>query len=86
MTLVDRKIGREDLTAELARFDITPQRWFLPAGDPLRALPGVFSAWEQIAADLPKLLMTDQLRAIVERMPLLEVIRPKGASPAAVAM
>src|SRR5204863_10122390 len=35
-------------------------------------LPQAFDAWEAIALELPKLLMTDQLRAIVARMPRLD--------------
>ncbi len=61
-----------ELRKQLATFDVTPERGFLPAQDPLRRLPAGFDAWEQIAGDLPKLLMTDQLRAIVNRIPRID--------------
>jgi indoleamine 2,3-dioxygenase len=57
---------------ELARFEVTPERGFLPPQDPLRRLPDAFAEWEQIVGDLPKLLMTDQLRGIVDGMSMLE--------------
>src|SRR5205814_10137544 len=58
-------------TRELARLEISPERGFLSAQDPLRALPAAFAPWEQLAGDLPKLLMTDQLRARIDAMPSL---------------
>jgi indoleamine 2,3-dioxygenase len=47
-------------------------RGFLPAEDPLRRLPAAFDAWEEVAAELPKLLVAGQTRACVERMPMLD--------------
>lgn len=44
-------------------------RGFLPAADPLTHLPKTFSAWENLASDLPKLLMSNQLRQTIEKMP-----------------
>jgi indoleamine 2,3-dioxygenase len=64
--------SHNDLAHELAQFEITPARGFLPSEDPLRALSNDFASWEEIAAALPKLLMTDQLRSIVDRMPKLD--------------
>jgi indoleamine 2,3-dioxygenase len=65
---------------DISRFDVSPQRGFLPPQDPLRQLPPAFSAWDQIAADLPKLLMTHHLRRTVERMPTLD---PSPLAPGA---
>src|SRR4051812_10354000 len=69
--------GRSD--AELARFDISPERGFIPPADPLQQLPAAFAPWEQLAAQLPKLLMTDQLRAMIDTMPAIspEALRGK---------
>lgn len=44
-------------------------RGFLPVADPLTHLPKVFSAWENLASELPKLLMSNQLRQTIEKMP-----------------
>ena len=58
--------------AELSTFDISPERGFHPANDPLQQLPRAFGPWETIARELPKLLMTDQLRARVDAMPTID--------------
>lgn len=47
-------------------FDVDPDRGFVPAVDPLRRLPERYAVWEEIAADLPKLLITDHLRATLD--------------------
>lgn len=47
-------------------------RGFLPQNDPARALPASFRVWEDIAADLPKLLVARQLRTFAQRMPVLD--------------
>ncbi|MCB0037510.1 MAG: hypothetical protein KDE51_25940, partial [Anaerolineales bacterium] len=44
-------------------------RGFLPAADPLIALPEPFAAWEAAAADLSKLLLTNHLRPIIHELP-----------------
>src|SRR5205085_7800469 len=41
---------------QLDVFDIDPERGFLPSEDPLRRLPPAFDAWEEAAANLPKIL------------------------------
>lgn len=46
-----------------------PQRGFLPAADPLRRLPEDFEAWDEAAAELPKLMLGDRLREHLERLP-----------------
>jgi len=38
-------------------------RGFLPATDPLTHLPKAFAAWENLANDLPKLLMSNSIAA-----------------------
>lgn len=51
---------------------IVPGRGFLPAVDPLRELPPAFSPWDELAFDLPKLLVSGRAREFIERLPLLD--------------
>lgn len=53
----------------LAQFSVNEQSGFLPVKDPLRQLPAPFEAWERVAADLPKLIVTDQLRNTINALP-----------------
>ena len=48
-------------------FDL--KQGFLPPTDPLKSLPPKFHAWERIAANLPKLLVSNHLRKSVENLP-----------------
>lgn len=50
-------------------FGVSPVRGFLPSQDPLPRLPAAFDAWEAAALDLPKLLMTDRSREVLESLP-----------------
>lgn len=43
---------------------------FLPAIDPLLSLSPTFKPWDNLARDLPKLLVSDHLRSTLEQMPL----------------
>jgi indoleamine 2,3-dioxygenase len=45
------------------------QRGFLPITDPLKKLPNKFSAWEEIAAQLPKLLVSNQVKQHLATLP-----------------
>ena len=56
-------------TAPLAEYSISEPRGFLPTIDPLDRLPSAFDAWEIAAHGLPKLLMTDQVRAQLSNLP-----------------
>lgn len=58
--------------ADFARHQVDPARGFLPSLDPLERLPAAFDAWENIAVDLPALLMCEKLRETLENMPLLD--------------
>jgi len=42
---------------------------FLPTTDPLKKLPSAFNAWEDIAAQLPKLLVSDQCKQRIAALP-----------------
>lgn len=51
----------------MTTFDLTTG--FLPAQDPLTQLPPAFSEWENLALNLPKWLVSRDLRKTVEKMP-----------------
>lgn len=54
---------------------IEAERGFLPSQDPLNHLPPAFDAWENIAAGLPKLFASDNLRRMIEHLPPFPVDR-----------
>jgi len=45
---------------------------FLPATDPATRLPSEYRLWDELAAELPKLLAAGRARHALERMPLLD--------------
>ena len=49
--------------------NVSPNRGFLPAQDPLRQLPKPFTTWEDVAQQLPKLLTSDQLHSTIVDLP-----------------
>jgi indoleamine 2,3-dioxygenase len=55
----------------LQTFGISSDHGFLPADDPLQALSGQYTAWEEIAANLPKLIIAGRLRRAIEGLPIL---------------
>jgi indoleamine 2,3-dioxygenase len=58
---------------------LDPDRGFLPKTDPLSRLPAAFDPWEEVAAELPKLLAAGSLRRRAEALPLLD---PSPLAPA----
>ncbi len=59
------------MIADLKSFGLSAERGFLPAQDPLWALPARFAAWEELARDLPQLLLTGRVRSwLAELKPL----------------
>ena len=52
-----------------AEFGVSPTTGFLPEVDPLDHLPTAFDAWEQVAQSLPKYLMSDRLRPMIDAKP-----------------
>ena len=50
-------------------FRPTHDRGFLPAEDPLPRLPSEFGPWEELAAELPKLLATMRIRSFLDHAP-----------------
>jgi indoleamine 2,3-dioxygenase len=61
------------MDADLQSFEITADRGFLPAEDPIAKLPDSFSALDDLGQELPKLLVSDQLPAALEDLPPLDV-------------
>jgi len=59
--------GELSMTSPQASFN--PQQGFLPSVDPLEKLPADFSEWEDAASQLPKLLLSDRLYALLETLP-----------------
>ena len=57
---------------------ITPERGFLPPQDPLSRLPRAFDPWEQVAAELPKLLGAGRARDVIGRMAPLDARKLRG--------
>ena len=65
-----------DELQQLDAYEVSPERGFLPADDPLPYLEDPYYApWEQIAGDLPKLLVARRLRQVVEATPRLSAER-----------
>jgi indoleamine 2,3-dioxygenase len=66
---------------DLPTYEMDPQRGFLPSSDPLDRLLPVFDPWEEVAHVLPKLMVTEKLRATLRELPVIPV--DAGHSPAA---
>lgn len=60
-------------SCDLQLFGMSDARGFLPHQDPLRSLPAQFSAWEQVAQNLPKYLAGLSLRKSVDKLPAFPV-------------
>lgn len=58
---------------DLTPFPVDPQRGFLPAPDPLTQLPSIFGSWEEVARELPQLLVAGTIRQNIEQLPILKV-------------
>ena len=58
---------------DLRSFGLSRERGFLPSEDPLRELPSGFGALEEVAGDLPRLLLTGHTRRILECLPALPI-------------
>jgi indoleamine 2,3-dioxygenase len=58
--------------SDLKAFDLSWERGFLPEPDPARALPAELARWDELAADLPKLLAAGRVRAALRDLPVLE--------------
>ncbi len=57
------------MQTSIAALEISSERGFLPAQDPLIRLPKEFDAWETVAQHLPKLLVSDQVHRTIRELP-----------------
>lgn len=55
----------------LAQCSVDPHRGFLTAEDPLRRLPPAYAHWEELVAELPKLLGAERVHQAIDDMPEL---------------
>src|SRR5438874_89473 len=51
---------------------VDPDRGFLPSPDPATRLPPLFSCWDEIGFDLPKLLAAGRARGVLSHLPALD--------------
>lgn len=65
-------------SSDLARFGISPSRGFLPEPDALARLPAGFVLWDDLAADLPKLLATGKVASAIDGLPILDAAPLEG--------
>ncbi len=56
----------------LSHYEIDESRGFLPPQDPLRELPPALGIWDEVASDLPKLLVSGRVRTFLRRLPLID--------------
>ncbi len=61
------------LTLDLKRFDLDPDRGFLPAEDPLAELPSRYAGWDELGRELGALLLSGRARQTLEQLPELEI-------------
>lgn len=64
----------------LTRHTVDPVRGFLPVEDPVQRLPPAFTAWEELTAELPKLLCAGHVRRVIRDLPLLDATQLEGAA------
>ncbi|GIV11615.1 MAG: hypothetical protein KatS3mg020_1106 [Fimbriimonadales bacterium] len=70
MHIIDAEVSR------LTDYEVNEQRGFLPAEDPLPYLEDPYYApWEQLAAELPKLLVAHKVRPALDAVPRLATDR-----------
>lgn len=61
-----RQVGHENLGF------LSLKRGFLPSSDPKQSLPSEYRAWDQVAAELPSLYASLQVRRRIDQLPLLD--------------
>jgi indoleamine 2,3-dioxygenase len=58
--------------SDLKAFELSRERGFLPEHDPARALPAELRPWDDLAADLPKLMAAGRVREALRALPVLD--------------
>ncbi len=66
---------------DLKHFELSQERGFLPVQDPAHALPRELAAWDEVGADLPKLLAAGRARAVLAALPELDPHTLPGGAP-----
>jgi len=66
---------------DLKRFELSRERGFLPVQDPARELPAELRRWDEIAAELPKLLAAGRARAALSALPVLDPATLSSGAP-----
>ncbi len=66
-------MSQQSTVLHLAAFQVDSHRGFLPVPDPLTSLPSEFAGWEELACELPKLLVAGTIRRNIEQLPTLNV-------------
>ncbi len=66
----------------LSHYEIDENRGYLPSEDPLRELPPALAIWDEVAYDLPKLLVSGRIRTFLRKIPLIDPT-PHLSTPAA---
>ena len=63
-----------------ADYDVSPERGFLPAEDPLLSLPEPFAELDRLSAELPYLVLTSRVRSTLANFtaPDLDLLTTKG--------
>jgi indoleamine 2,3-dioxygenase len=56
-------------SVELKPYEVSTERGFVPEADPDRALPAPLAPWQELAAELPKRLAAQRVRAAVRALP-----------------
>ena len=62
-----------ETSADLKRFDVDPERGFLPEHDPVRELPAALALYQELASELPKRLAARRVRGAVRSLPRFEL-------------
>ena len=70
--------SQSHIALDPATYHVDPQRGFLPTPDPLAQLPTAFARWEEVAWELPKLLIAGAVRHSIKQLPLLKVSALQG--------
>jgi len=66
-------ISKEQRQKLLDPYEVDCQRGFLPEQDPLTEVPAALGAWVEIANRLPKLMLSEHLRSMVDAVPAIKI-------------
>jgi indoleamine 2,3-dioxygenase len=63
---------------DLSSFELSRERGFLPAQDPVLELPPAFARWDELGKDLPKLLAAGRARTALRELSVLDPVTLSG--------